>query len=161
VRFHLLDRIDSIDATSLTAVKAVTQAEEYLADHFPSFPVLPGVLMLEAATQAAAWHAWWTAGLLTDNYFGPTVLTLKAARNIRYGHFVAPGRVLHIKVEQTKDLAYKVAGTVDAGQGETSAFGGKLELAAERVGRHDDRLAEAHRKRWHALDPTGHLPTQP
>jgi len=30
-------------------------AEEYLADHFPEFPVLPGVFMLEAATQAASW----------------------------------------------------------------------------------------------------------
>ena len=30
-------------------------AEEYLADHFPNFPVMPGVLMLEAMTQAGAW----------------------------------------------------------------------------------------------------------
>ena len=37
----------------LSAVKNVTMTEEYLADHFPEFPVLPGVFMLEAATQAA------------------------------------------------------------------------------------------------------------
>ena len=30
-------------------------SEEYLADHFPNFPVMPGVLMLEAMTQASAW----------------------------------------------------------------------------------------------------------
>ena len=56
MRFWLLDRICSLEPhTSLTAVKNVTLAEEYLADHFPRFPVLPGVFMLEATTQAAAW----------------------------------------------------------------------------------------------------------
>ncbi len=53
MRFWLLDRICSFEPdTELTAVKNVSLAEEYLADHFPDFPVLPGVFMLEAATQA-------------------------------------------------------------------------------------------------------------
>ena len=37
------------------AVKNLSLAEEYLGDHFPGFPVMPGVLMLEALTQAGAW----------------------------------------------------------------------------------------------------------
>ena len=40
---------------SLHAVKNLSLAEEYLSDHFPGFPVMPGVLMLEALTQAGAW----------------------------------------------------------------------------------------------------------
>ena len=36
-------------------VKNLSLAEEYLSDHFPGFPVMPGVLMLEALTQAGAW----------------------------------------------------------------------------------------------------------
>ena len=56
MKFLLLDRICSFEAgKQLTAVKNVSLAEEYLADHFPEFPVLPGVFMLEAATQAGAW----------------------------------------------------------------------------------------------------------
>jgi len=56
MRFTLLDRITDIDpGKSITAVKAVSLSEEYLGDHFPRFPVLPGVFMLEAMTQAAAW----------------------------------------------------------------------------------------------------------
>ena len=56
MRFTLLDRVVAIEpGKSITAVKSVTLAEEYLGDHFPRFPVLPGVLMLEAMTQAAAW----------------------------------------------------------------------------------------------------------
>jgi len=30
-------------------------AEEYLADHFPTFPVLPGVLLLEGLIESASW----------------------------------------------------------------------------------------------------------
>ena len=58
--FHAIcpDRPDRRVATpvkSLVAVKNLSLAEEYLADHFPGFPVMPGVLMLEALTQAGAW----------------------------------------------------------------------------------------------------------
>ena len=47
MRFTLLDRVVAIEpGKSITAVKSVTLAEEYLGDHFPRFHVLPGVLML-------------------------------------------------------------------------------------------------------------------
>ena len=53
MRFTLLDRVVAIEpGKSITAIKTVSLAEEYLADHFPRFPVLPGVFMLEALTQA-------------------------------------------------------------------------------------------------------------
>ena len=56
MRFTLVDRIVALEpGKTITAVKNLSLAEEYLADHFPGFPVLPGVLMLEAMTQAAAW----------------------------------------------------------------------------------------------------------
>ena len=55
MRFTLLDRIiDFEPGDRITAVKSLAMAEEYLADHFPNFPVMPGVLMLEAMTQAGA-----------------------------------------------------------------------------------------------------------
>ena len=42
MRFTLLDRIVEVEpGKSITAVKAVSLSEEYLADHFPRFPVLP------------------------------------------------------------------------------------------------------------------------
>src|SRR5258707_1248686 len=56
MRFVLVDRITELHpGQSLVAVKNLSLAEEYLADHFPGFPVMPGVLMLEALTQAGAW----------------------------------------------------------------------------------------------------------
>src|SRR5436853_5965564 len=55
MKFNLLDKILELSDTRIVATKHVSLAEEYLADHFPSFPVLQGVLMLEALTQAAGW----------------------------------------------------------------------------------------------------------
>ena len=53
MRFSLIDRIVELEpGVRITAVKSLTMAEEYLADHFPHFPVMPGVLMLESLTQA-------------------------------------------------------------------------------------------------------------
>ncbi len=45
VKFELIDRIVELTPRErIVTVKAVSLAEEYLADHFPTFPVLPGVL---------------------------------------------------------------------------------------------------------------------
>ena len=97
MRFWLLDRISSFEpGTELTAVKNVTLSEEYLADHFPEFPVLPGVFMLEAATQACMWLI-----RLSENY-AHSIIVLHEASAVKYADFVAPGHTLTIRVEQTK-----------------------------------------------------------
>ena len=94
MRFVLIDRIiDLQPGQSLVAVKNLSLAEEYLADHFPGFPVMPGVLMLEALTQAGAW-------LIRDmEDFAHSVVLLKQAKTIKYGSFVEPGRQLQLRVE--------------------------------------------------------------
>ncbi len=97
MRFWLLDRICSYEPdTELTAVKNVSLAEEYLADHFPEFPVLPGVFMLEAATQASAWLV-----RLSED-FAHSIVVLHEARAVKYADFVTPGNALQVRVEQTK-----------------------------------------------------------
>ncbi len=96
MRFVLVDRITDIQpGRSLTAVKNLSLTEEYLADHFPGFPVMPGVLMLEALTQSGAW-------LLRDlEDFAFSVIVLKSAKTIKYGSFLEPGRRLTLHVELT------------------------------------------------------------
>jgi len=94
MRFTLLDRVIAVDpGRTIEAVKTVTLSEEYLADHFPRFPVLPGVLMLEAMTQAAAW----TIRLGED--FAHSIVVLRAARNVKYGDFAEHGKTLTVKAE--------------------------------------------------------------
>jgi len=94
MKFFLVDHIERIEPpTRIVAVKNLSLAEEYLADHFPAYPVLPGVLMLEALVQTAAW----LVRVTTD--FEKTLILLKEARNVRYGSFVRPGGQLVMEVE--------------------------------------------------------------
>ena len=103
MRFVLIDRILEVEASRcrlsgsqtlkgqgprLVAIKNLSLAEEYLGDHFPGFPVMPGVLMLEALTQAGGW----LIRELED--FAHSVILLKQAKTIKYGSFVEPGRQL-------------------------------------------------------------------
>ena len=112
MRFVLIDRITELQpGQSLVAVKNLSLAEEYLADHFPGFPVMPGVLMLEALTQAGAW-------LIRDmEDFAHSVIVLKQARTIKYGSFVEPGRQLELRVELTehgeRESTFKGKGVID------------------------------------------------
>ena len=50
--FLLLDRVVSMEpGKSITAIKNVTINEEFFKGHFPGFPVMPGVLIVEAMAQ--------------------------------------------------------------------------------------------------------------
>ncbi len=104
MRFVLIDRIVELESgRRIVAQKGVSLAEEYLADHFPKFPVLPGVMMVEAMVQAAAW-------LVRESLdFAPSLVVLKEARNVTYKSFVTPGRVLSIEaVCQELDAEHSV-----------------------------------------------------
>jgi 3-hydroxyacyl-[acyl-carrier-protein] dehydratase len=126
MRFVLIDRILEVEthrcrlsgtqalkgqAPHLTAVKNLSLAEEYLSDHFPGFPVMPGVLMLEALTQAGAW----LVRELED--FASSIIILKQAKTIKYGSFVEPGRQLELKVELASfdphDCVFKGVGMIE------------------------------------------------
>ncbi len=92
MKFLLVDRIVELEpGKRIVAQKALSLAEEYLADHFPRLPVLPGVLMLEALVQASAW-------LVRERLdFAPSLVLLKEARNVTYKSFVVPGQVLTLE----------------------------------------------------------------
>src|ERR1700682_805876 len=94
MRFQLVDRILELEpGRSIRVAKNLTLGEEYLADHFPTFPVMPGVLMLQALVEAGAWLL-----RITDD-FRYSVITLREARNVKYGNFMEPGRRMTITVE--------------------------------------------------------------
>jgi 3-hydroxyacyl-[acyl-carrier-protein] dehydratase len=97
MRFCLLDRITELQRGSkITAVKVLRAEEDYLKDHFPRFPVMPGVLMLEAMFQAAAWL------VRSSEDFQHAAVLLKEARNVKYSDFVTPGKELVVTAELLK-----------------------------------------------------------
>ncbi len=112
MRFCLLDRILELEpGVRITAVKRLRADEDYLKDHFPRFPVMPGVLMLEAMYQAGAWLVRQTEG------FSHSIVILKEARNIKYADFVTPGKELVVSAEILKQDAtlttLKAQGLID------------------------------------------------
>ena len=96
MRFSLLDRVASLEpGRRIEAIKSVALAEDYLADHFPQAPVLPGVLMLEGLVQASAWL------VRVSDDFAHSMVLLKEARGVKYAQFVGPGQTLRITAEIT------------------------------------------------------------
>lgn len=137
MRFCLLDRICSLEpGVELTAVKNVSLAEEYLADHFPEFPVLPGVFMLEAATQSAAWLV-----RMSEDY-AHSMIVLQEAKSVKFTDFVTPGNTLRMRVEQLKRegaiTSFKFEGKV----GERPCVSGRLSLECFNLAEEDPSLAE-------------------
>jgi len=100
MRFNLIDKIVEVQAgSSLKAIKNLTLGEEYLADHFPTFPVMPGVLMLETLVEAGAWLL-----RLSEDY-AHSVIVLREAKNVKYGNFMEPGKQMLITVEMVEKTA--------------------------------------------------------
>jgi 3-hydroxyacyl-[acyl-carrier-protein] dehydratase len=94
MRFNLIDRIVVVESGKVVrAVKNLTLGEEYLADHFPTFPVMPGVLMLQTLVEAAAWL------LRVSEDFRHSVIVLREAKSVKYGTFMEPGRSMEITAE--------------------------------------------------------------
>ncbi len=135
MHFDLIDTVLEQSEDRIVALKAVTNAEEYLQDHFPTFPVLPGVMMIEACTQAARRLA--EAGT-TGRY------TLCQVKALKYGMFVAPGDTMRVEVSLFKrndddSIDFKASATVHKpgeahGEG-TNCVSGRLTLRPVRPGK--------------------------
>lgn len=109
MHFDLVDRVLELGPERILSVKNVSAAEEYLQDHFPTFPVLPGVLMIEAMVQAAR-------KLLahSDPKLGRHVLG--SVKALKYGAFVRPGDSMRIEVilhKSTGESAFEFKGSAE------------------------------------------------
>ncbi len=95
--FLMIDRlIDVIPGASAVGVKNVTIGEPYFQGHFPSRPVMPGVLIIEAMAQTAAVLVMETLGAEAEGRL-VFFLSVDAAR---FRKPVVPGDTLHIHVEK-------------------------------------------------------------
>ena len=102
MKYRQIDRITSIEpGKRLTAERTLRAEEEYLKDHFPRFPVMPGVMMLEALHQAAVWL------VRSDDEFQTPLVLLRETRSVKFGDFLAPGETLQITVDMVKQAGMK------------------------------------------------------
>jgi 3-hydroxyacyl-[acyl-carrier-protein] dehydratase len=110
--FLLVDRIVELEPERIVGIKNVTVNEPFFAGHFPDFPVMPGVLIIEAMAQ--------TAGVLVLKTIADRankLVLLVAVENARFRRPVVPGDCLRMEMKLLKRKASvaKMAGvaTVD------------------------------------------------
>lgn len=91
--FQLVDKIIEIGGNYIVGIKNVTTNEPYFQGHFPTEPVMPGVLQIEAMAQ--------TGGILVlnsleDPDYSTYILTIN---NVKFRHKVVPGDTLIMRLE--------------------------------------------------------------
>lgn len=94
--FMLLDRITAFEVgKSLTALKNISMNEPQFTGHFPDFPVMPGVLIIEAMAQACG-----ALAILTEGGRNPNEIYFFAGiDNARFKRQVIPGDQLVFEIE--------------------------------------------------------------
>lgn len=94
--FLLVDRAEEYrPSQSIVGVKCVTFNEPFFQGHFPGYPVMPGVLIVEALAQTGAVLM---SKSLDVDVAGKTILFM-SLDNCRFRHPVRPGDVLRMPVE--------------------------------------------------------------
>jgi beta-hydroxyacyl-ACP dehydratase FabZ len=110
--FLLVDRIVEMEPERIVGIKNVTLNEPFFQGHFPDFPVMPGVLIVEAMAQAAG-----VLVLKTIADREQKLVLLVAIENARFRRPVVPGDTLRMEMKLLKRKASvaKMAGvaTVD------------------------------------------------
>ena len=107
--FILIDKIQINEpGISLTAMKNTTINEPYFQGHFPSKPIMPGVLIIEAMAQTAAILVSKTIKIV-DHDFLVYFMTIS---NAKFRKLVQPGDVLKLKVlvERNRGNTWKFSG---------------------------------------------------
>jgi beta-hydroxyacyl-ACP dehydratase FabZ len=107
----LVDRIIELEPERIVGIKNVTQNEPFFAGHFPDYPVMPGVLIVEAMAQVAG------VLVLKDLADRQKVVFLASIEQAKFRRPVVPGDQLRIemKVAKRKSTVAKMYGkaTVD------------------------------------------------
>src|SRR5881398_165284 len=90
--FQLIDRIVDLDLAQQTicAEARVPSASTIFEGHFPGYPLMPGVLLIEAMAQTSGWL------VIAVNRF-ERMAFLAAVKDAKFRMFVTPGHKLSVK----------------------------------------------------------------
>ena len=117
--FLLIDKVIDIDleSKSITAIKNVSNNEPYFQGHFPSFPVMPGVLIIEAFGQAGCLLASYDFEVTKQTKLG--LVYFAGVDKAKFKKMVVPGDQLEL---HTKFIRLR-AGRLYIGQCEAKVDG--------------------------------------
>ncbi len=106
--FLLIDRVVSIEGNKMVAIKNVTINEPFFAGHFPGFPIMPGVLIVEAMAQAGGFLALQQAGKTV----GDRKVFFMTIDRARFRKPVVPGDQIRFEldIEQRRGTIWRING---------------------------------------------------
>ena len=114
--FLLVDRIEEIEpGVRAVGLKNVTQNESFFQGHFPDYPVMPGVLIIEAMAQVGA------VGVMARREHRDRLTLFAGIDGVRFRRQVLPGDVLRMEVEITR-----LKGMVGRGKGRATVDGERV-----------------------------------
>jgi 3-hydroxyacyl-[acyl-carrier-protein] dehydratase len=112
--FLMIEKVvDVVENERATGIKTVSPDEYYFRGHFPSRPIMPGVLIIEAMAQ--------TAAVLVVQTLGPAaegkLVYFMSVDHARFRKPVVPGNVLHIHVtkQRNRGNVWKFDGRAEVG----------------------------------------------
>ena len=111
--FLLVVKVENIEVgKKIVAYKNVSVNEEFFNGHFPEYPVMPGVLIIEALAQAGA------IAILTKDEFKGKIPLFAGINKARFKKQVIPGDILKLEVE-----IIKLRGPIGIGTGVATVNG--------------------------------------
>ena len=114
--FLLVDRIEEVvPGVRAVGIKNVSQNEPFFEGHFPDYPVLPGVLIVEAMAQVGA------VGVMALEEFRGKLALFAGIDGVRFRRQVLPGDTLRMEVELTR-----LKGRVGRGKGSATVNGERV-----------------------------------
>ena len=112
--FLLIDRVENlIPDTSAVGVKSVTVTEPHFAGHFPNYPVMPGVLIIEAMAQTAGCLVSYTEGYGSKKSSEGKLVYFASIDSAKFRKPVRPGEILSLYIEKIRGRGtlWKFSGT--------------------------------------------------
>lgn len=111
--FLMIDRVEEVvEGKSAKGYKNITINENFFNGHFPDYPVMPGVLILEALAQMGA------ICILSMEDFKGKIGFLVGADKVRWKKQVVPGDKLDLEIEITR-----LKGSIGIGKGKATVDG--------------------------------------
>jgi 3-hydroxyacyl-[acyl-carrier-protein] dehydratase len=114
--FLLVDRIEELEpGVRAVGIKNVTQNEPFFEGHFPEYPVMPGVLIVEAMAQVGA------VGVMAVGEYRQKLALFAGIDKVRFRRQVVPGDVLSMEVE-----IERLKGSIGRGKGKATVGGERV-----------------------------------
>ena len=123
MRFRQLDSILELKPNEVLRAKvSLTGKEGYLVDHFPLFPVMPGVIMLEALYQAGMWL------VQNSEEFAYKKVMAAEVKNAKFADFVEPGDTLEVEATLLKKEGHRFSLKTAGKKGDVVAVSARMVL---------------------------------